>query len=63
MALVKKDAAILVPDKDAERSLVETAINTINDSEKLKFLSVNISKLAQRDSADRIVDEIVKIIG
>lgn len=63
MALVKKDAAILVPDKDAERSLVETAINTINDSEKLKFLSVNIGKLAQRDSADRIVDEIVKIIG
>lgn len=63
MALVKKDAAILIPDKDAERSLVETAINTINDSEKLKFLSVNISKLAQRDSADRIVDEIVKIIG
>lgn len=63
MALVKKDAAILVPDKDAERFLIETAINTINDSEKLKSLSVNISKLAQRDSADRIVDEIVKIIG
>lgn len=63
MALVKKDAAILVPDKDAERYLIETAINTINDSEKLKSLSVNIGKLAQRDSADRIVDEIVKIIG
>lgn len=63
MALVKKDAAILVPDKDAERYLIETAINTINDSEKLKTLSVNIGKLAQRDSADRIVDEIVKIIG
>lgn len=62
MALVKKDAAILVPDKDAERYLIETAINTINDSEKLKSLSVNIGKLAQRDSADRIVDEIVKII-
>lgn len=62
MALVKKDAAILVPDKDAERYLIETAINTINNSEKLKSLSVNIAKLAQRDSADRIVDEIVKII-
>lgn len=63
MALVDKDAAILVADKDAETALIETAMNTINDSEKLKSLSVNIAKLAQRDSADRIVDEIVKIIG
>lgn len=62
LALVKKDAAIMIADIDAEKELIKTAIDTIKDQEKLDSLSENISKLAQLNSADRIVDEVIKII-
>jgi len=63
LALVKKDAAILVKDDDAEKELVEIALNTIYDEEKLALLSQNILKLAQKDSSDRIVDEMVNMLN
>lgn len=62
LALVRKDAALLVTDKDAEEQLVSTALEVIGNEERLSSLSRNIAKLALHDSADRIVDEIVKII-
>lgn len=62
MALVDKNAAILVKDKDAASELLGTALKTVKDDQRLKTLSANIAKLAQRNSADRIVDEIIKII-
>ncbi|MFV0329052.1 MAG: undecaprenyldiphospho-muramoylpentapeptide beta-N-acetylglucosaminyltransferase [Dysgonomonas sp.] len=63
MALVNKDAAILVKDTEANSLLVKTALKTINDKDKLKSLSENIHKLAQFDSANRIVDEALKLIN
>lgn len=62
LALVKKNAAILIADKDADAQLIGTSIETILSDSKLKTLSANISKLAQHNSANRIVDEAVKII-
>ncbi len=62
MALVNKDAAIMVSDKDAEQQLVTKALEVIHDDKRLAQLSSNIEQLAQHQSADRIVDEIVKII-
>jgi UDP-N-acetylmuramate--alanine ligase len=63
MALVKKDAAVLVRDIEAHEKLVNTALELINDKEKLKSLSDNILKLALPDSADKIVDEIEKVLN
>lgn len=63
MALVRKDAAILIADKDADKNLVSTALATIKDEDKLRSLSENIFKLARHDSANKIVDEVVKIWG
>ena len=63
MALVKKDAAVMVSDANARELLFDTALRLVNDNEKLKSLSENILKLAQKDSAKRIVDEIVGIVG
>ena len=63
MALVNKNAAILVKDTEANNLLVKTALETINDKDKLKSLSENILKLAQLDSANRIVDEALKLIN
>ena len=62
MALVQKDAAILVSDKEAPERLVKRALTTIHNSARLAELSRNISLLAQTNSAERIVDEIVKEI-
>ena len=61
-ALVDKGAAIMVADKEAEQKLVPTALQVIHDSARLETLSRNIAKLAHHLSAERIVDEIVKII-
>ncbi len=62
MALIAKNAAILVKDEEAPDRLVPLALETVKDDNKLNKLSENIAKLAQPDSANRIVDEIVKIV-
>lgn len=62
MALVEKDAAVMVPDLDAINTLVPLALEIVHDSARLESLSDNITQLAQHSSAERIVDEIVKII-
>ena len=62
MALVDKGAAVMIADKDAVEKLVPTALQIVADDEQLSTLSRNIEQLAQRHSAERIVDEIVKII-
>lgn len=61
-ALVDKDAAIMVTDTEAPAILFDKAIKLVRNDEELKKLSENIIKLAQHDSAKRIVDEIEKII-
>lgn len=62
LALANQDAAIMIADKDAPAQLVSTALKVVHDEEKLTTLSRNIAGLAQHRSADRIVDEIIKII-
>lgn len=59
MALVNKQAAILVEDAKAQDLLVSTAIQTIGDAQRLSTLSANILLLAQRDSALRIAKEVL----
>ncbi len=61
-ALVDKGAAIMIRDAEAADILFTRAITLIRDEEELKKLSENILKLAQHDSAKRIVDEIEKVI-
>ena len=62
MALVEKGAGILVRDADAEPTLFEVVKGLIHDDRKLADLSENIGKLAQLNSAERIVDEVEKLI-
>ncbi len=61
MALVNKDAAILVKDADAPTSLLPLAMKTVADDEKLRSLAENILKLALPDSAEIIAKEVIRM--
>ena len=61
MALVNKEAAVLVRDAEAAEKLIPTAIELIQDDAKLKSLHEHILTLAQTDSARRIAEEVIKL--
>lgn len=62
LALVNKHAAVMVRDADAINSLIPAALELIQNDVSLKNLADNIVLLAQKDSANRIADEVFKII-
>ncbi|WP_300110117.1 undecaprenyldiphospho-muramoylpentapeptide beta-N-acetylglucosaminyltransferase [uncultured Alistipes sp.] len=59
-ALADKGAARLVPDAQAVASAMQEAEALLGDRERLASLSRNIEALAIADSADRIVDQILR---
>ena len=61
LALSTRDAAIYIKDADAPDSLIQTAIETVNDDAKLKSLSENVLKLALPDSANIIAKEVINL--
>ena len=61
MALVRKDAAMLIRDADAPQCLMREACRLVRDEEKIKEMEGNILKLARRDAAERIVEEIYEL--
>lgn len=61
MALVNKNAAILVRDSEAKDKLMQTAIQLLGDEGKQSELSNNIKKMAITDAAERIVREILSV--
>jgi UDP-N-acetylglucosamine--N-acetylmuramyl-(pentapeptide) pyrophosphoryl-undecaprenol N-acetylglucosamine transferase len=63
LALVKKNAAILVEDKNAFSKLGDEIFGLLNDEVKQQQLSDSIKKLAIKDADEKIYDEIKKIIG
>ena len=62
MALVNKDAALIVRDGEASKKLMATACGLIEDREKIALLEKNIGKLALPDAAMTIVEEIYRIL-
>ncbi len=61
MALVNRDAAVLVKDIDAAQQLIPTALELIRDEQRLESLHTHILTLAQKDSARRIAEEVMKL--
>jgi UDP-N-acetylglucosamine--N-acetylmuramyl-(pentapeptide) pyrophosphoryl-undecaprenol N-acetylglucosamine transferase len=61
MALVMRDAALIVTDAEAPQKLIPLAIVTVNDTEKLASLRENVLKLALPDSAEIIAKEVIKL--
>lgn len=63
MALVRKDAAIMVKDGEAVEKLMETACELIENGDRISLMERNIAALARTDAAQTIADEVYKIIG
>lgn len=63
MALVKKEAAVLIPDKEAIDRLIPEALTLVRDDARLQALRENIKQLGLPGSSERIVDEIELILA
>lgn len=61
LALVNKEAALYVKDREAEKLLLPLAVDTVKDAAKLKSLSEHILKMALPDSAEIIAKEVIKL--
>ena len=62
MALVRKEAAMLVKDADAVDDLLPTAIDLANTPERIATLERNAEAMALRNAAQVICDEIYKLV-
>ena len=62
MALVNKDAALMVRDWDAREQLMNTACNLLKDAEKIAQLEKNIAVLARTEAAMDIAKEVYTIL-
>jgi UDP-N-acetylglucosamine--N-acetylmuramyl-(pentapeptide) pyrophosphoryl-undecaprenol N-acetylglucosamine transferase len=63
MALVTYNAAVLIKDVDAREQLCNEALRLINDPEQCHKLSENIARLAFKDSANVIANEVLSLIN
>ncbi|MBQ7192509.1 MAG: undecaprenyldiphospho-muramoylpentapeptide beta-N-acetylglucosaminyltransferase [Paludibacteraceae bacterium] len=62
MALVKRNAAELVRDKDAMNTLMSDALHLIGNDTRLKTLAQNAAQMGMPDSAKLIAQEAMKLI-
>jgi UDP-N-acetylglucosamine--N-acetylmuramyl-(pentapeptide) pyrophosphoryl-undecaprenol N-acetylglucosamine transferase len=63
MALSDREAAVLITDDQAVKTLVNEAINLISNKTRRVQLSENIIKMANRDADIRIAEEVLKLAG
>ena len=63
MALVNKQAALMIRDADAEEKLMPEALELVRNPAKIAVLERNIAKLALPDAAQRIIEEIYATLG
>ena len=61
LALSTRDAAIYVKDSEAPATLLQLAVDTVRDDERLQTLSENVLKLALPDSAEIIAKDVIKL--
>ena len=62
MALVRKDAALIVRDAEAAQKLLPTALELLHDETRIREIERNVAPLARLDAAQTIVEEVYKLI-
>lgn len=60
-SLVEENAAILIPDSEANEKLIPQVVELIKDEEKCNLLKENIKKAAQPQAVNKIVNEIIAL--
>lgn len=63
MALVDKQAAILVKDNQAAQDLVQTIYHLVDDTDRQQQLIQAVKRFARPHATDHIVDEVATIAG
>lgn len=62
MALVNRNAAVLVKDAEASRILMKEAMTLIHDETRIREIEKNVAPLAKLDAAQTIVDEVYRLV-
>lgn len=62
MALVRKNAAIMVKDSEAQEKLMAQACALLDEPQKIKRMEENIAALAKADAAMTIAEEVYRIL-
>ena len=62
MALVRKDAAILVKDAEAKEKMMAEAVSLAHDPIRIKNMETNIAPLARMDAAMDIAKEVYRLL-
>lgn len=60
-ALAKRDAAIMILDRDCRTSLLEAVTALLRDKKRRDTLSANVKAMAMENSDERIVDELIQL--
>lgn len=62
-ALAEKEAAILIPEKEVEEKLADTIIRFMKNKDIGINMRENIKKFSHGNATDKIVEEVIKLIG
>ena len=62
MALIEKNAALMVKDREAQEQLGQVIFDLLENENTQQNLGDNIKKLAMPNSAKHIVDEVLKLV-
>jgi UDP-N-acetylglucosamine--N-acetylmuramyl-(pentapeptide) pyrophosphoryl-undecaprenol N-acetylglucosamine transferase len=62
MALVDKDAAVMLTDAEIDQKLFKVAFDLVNNTELCQIMATNIKTLAKPEATKTIVDEAEKLI-
>ena len=62
MALVRKDAAMIVKDSEAMEKMIPTALELLKDPARIAALEENAGKMALPDAAGKIAEEVYKLV-
>jgi UDP-N-acetylglucosamine--N-acetylmuramyl-(pentapeptide) pyrophosphoryl-undecaprenol N-acetylglucosamine transferase len=61
-ALVEENAAIMITDGEAPEKLIDIIMEILDNKEHMLQLGANIRRMAIPDAAEKIVDEIIKLL-
>ena len=62
MALIEKNAALMVKDSEAQDQLGQVIFDLLENENTQQYLGDNIKKLAMPNSSKHIVDEVLKLV-